>query len=59
MVDFVCAHLPSTLQNDCINFVDLYGESIIDILVNQELDPKLVCQTLQLCKSPSFAGGIV
>lgn len=56
VVDFICAHLPSTLMNDCINFVDLYGDSIIDILVNQELDPKLVCQTLTLCKPPSFTG---
>lgn len=56
VVDFVCAHLPSTLMNDCIDFVDLYGDSIIDILVDQELDPKLVCQTLKICKASSFTG---
>ncbi|MPC46362.1 Prosaposin [Portunus trituberculatus] len=44
VVDFVCAHLPSTLMNDCIDFVDLYGDSVIDILVDQELDPKLTGQ---------------
>lgn len=56
VVDFVCAHLPKTLMTDCISFVELYGEAIIDILVDQEMDPKLVCQTLQLCKAPSFTG---
>ena len=59
VVDFVCAHLPSTLMNDCIDFVDLYGDSIIDILVDQDLDPKLVCQTLALCKTSSFTGIVV
>lgn len=58
MVDFVCAHLPSTLMNDCIDFVDLYGDSIIDILVDQELEPKLVCQKLKLCKASSFTGKV-
>lgn len=56
VVDFVCAHLPTTVMNDCISFVELYGESIIDILVNQELNPKLVCQTLKLCSPSSFTG---
>ncbi|KAG0714881.1 Prosaposin [Chionoecetes opilio] len=55
-VDFVCAHLPSTLMNDCIGFVDLYGDSIIDLLVNQDLDPKLICQSLTLCKPASLTG---
>lgn len=59
VVDFVCAHLPKTLMNDCINFVELYGEAVIDILVDEEMDPKQVCQNLKLCKAPSFTGVVL
>ena len=48
-VEFACAHLPGTLQEDCIGFIEEYGDSIMQLLT-QELQPKEVCQQLKLCK---------
>ncbi|KAK3891987.1 hypothetical protein Pcinc_004153 [Petrolisthes cinctipes] len=55
VVDFVCAHLPGTLQDDCIGFVEQYGDAIIKLLVH-ELDPEVVCQEMKLCKPPKHTG---
>ncbi|XP_045625830.2 LOW QUALITY PROTEIN: prosaposin [Procambarus clarkii] len=55
VVDFICAHIPGTLQDDCIGFVEEYGDAIIKLLVN-EMNPKVVCQQIKLCKPPSFTG---
>lgn len=54
-VDFVCAHLPGTLQDDCLGFVEQYGDAIIKLLAH-ELDPEVVCQELKLCKPPKHTG---
>lgn len=55
VVDFVCAHLPGTLADDCIGFVEEYGDAIIKLLVH-EMSPKTVCQEIKLCKPPKFTG---
>lgn len=55
VVDFICTRLPGTLQDDCIGFIEQYGDAIVKLLVNQ-LNPKVVCQELKLCKAPSFTG---
>ena len=49
-VEFICSQLPGTIQEDCIGFVEEYGDSIIELLTKQ-LDPKEICQSLSLCKS--------
>lgn len=54
-VDFVCAHLPGTLQDDCLGFVEQYGDAIIKLLAH-ELDPEVVCQEIKLCKPPNRTG---
>lgn len=53
VVDFVCAHMPGVLADDCIGFIEQYGDAIIKLLVH-ELSPKTVCQQIKLCKPPSF-----
>ncbi|XP_071537348.1 uncharacterized protein Sap-r isoform X2 [Panulirus ornatus] len=55
VVDFLCAHLPGTLQDDCIGFVEQYGDAIIKLLVH-DLDPQYICQQMKLCKPPSYTG---
>ncbi|XP_068207263.1 prosaposin [Palaemon carinicauda] len=55
VVDYVCAHLPGTLSDDCIGFIEEYGDAIIKLLVH-ELSPKTVCQQINLCKAPARAG---
>ncbi|KAK7082394.1 hypothetical protein SK128_021438, partial [Halocaridina rubra] len=53
VVDFVCAHLPGTIADDCIGFVEEYGDAIIKLLVH-ELSPKTICQEIKLCEAPQF-----
>ncbi|KAJ6657767.1 hypothetical protein lerEdw1_001954 [Lerista edwardsae] len=44
----VCYVLPKTLQDQCKDFVDIYGKPIIDMLL-EETNPKLVCVMLKCC----------
>lgn len=37
----VCKKLPESIENQCTQFVDLYGDAIVAILV-QEIDPSQV-----------------
>lgn len=50
----VCIVLPSTLQEDCLGFVEQYGRALVELLVNG-LEPSMVCRELHLCKPSSFA----
>lgn len=54
-VDYVCAHLPGTIQDDCLGFVEQYGDAIIKLLAH-ELNPEEVCQEVNLCKPPNHTG---
>ncbi|CAH1795464.1 unnamed protein product [Owenia fusiformis] len=49
-LDKVCRILPSTISDECKDFVDQYGPAVIDLLA-QELDPSMVCSTIGLCSS--------
>lgn len=44
----VCKKLAEPLEEQCTEFVDLYGDAIIAILA-QEIDPTQVCPMLHLC----------
>lgn len=48
VVKRTCAKLPKSLGPECDSFVDLYGDAIIALLV-QEIDPKDVCPQLKFC----------
>ncbi|KAL0983714.1 hypothetical protein UPYG_G00131710 [Umbra pygmaea] len=50
----VCYILPSTLQAQCGDLIEAYGQAIIELLV-QEADPKTICTVLALCKDASRA----
>ena len=45
----LCAYLPGTISDKCIDFVQTYGDEIIDQIVHEEMDPKQVCTALTLC----------
>jgi len=50
MIQFVCSYLPGTIADKCEEFVDEYGQKVIDALVDDELKPKDVCaQILPQC----------
>ncbi|XP_067008274.1 uncharacterized protein Sap-r [Anabrus simplex] len=48
LVDDVCEHLPSTISDQCKEFVDTYGDAVVALLA-QEIDPSVVCPKMGLC----------
>jgi len=45
-VQFVCSYLPDSFDETCEDFVDQYGQKIIDALVDDEMNPTQVCASL-------------
>jgi len=45
-VQFVCSYLPDSIADACEQFVDKWGEKIIDAVVDDEMNPKQVCAEL-------------
>ena len=54
MIDFLCAHLPSTVADMCIDFVEEHGDDIFDML-KEQMDPKAICTELGLCSANAVA----
>ncbi|KAJ1528491.1 hypothetical protein ONE63_006899 [Megalurothrips usitatus] len=50
VVEGACDHLPSSIDNQCKQFVAAYGNAFIAICV-QEVDPSIVCPGLGFCPS--------
>lgn len=50
VVEGACDRLPKTINTQCKDFVDAYGNAFIAILV-QEVDPSVVCPKLGFCPS--------
>lgn len=49
-VDQACEHLPSSINETCVAFVNTYGDAIVAILA-QEIDPSVVCPLVRACPS--------
>ena len=47
-IDFLCAHLPDTVADMCIDFVEQYGDEIFQLVMSQ-VAPKAICSQLGLC----------
>ena len=47
-LDKVCQVLPSSVTQDCLDFVNTYGPAVIALL-EQELEPSEICAILGLC----------
>jgi len=45
----MCSYLPSKMSDKCEDFVEQYGDQIIDLIIHAELDPQLVCAEIGLC----------
>eukprot|EP00092_Neocalanus_flemingeri_P033617 GFUD01036545.1.p1 GENE.GFUD01036545.1~~GFUD01036545.1.p1 ORF type:complete len:893 (-),score=233.50 GFUD01036545.1:245-2923(-) len=55
MIQFVCSYLPGTIDEKCEDLVDVYGQKIIEALVDDEMNPKDVCaQILPDCATTSL-----
>uniref|UniRef100_A0A2K5PJE2 Prosaposin n=1 Tax=Cebus imitator TaxID=2715852 RepID=A0A2K5PJE2_CEBIM len=48
--DKMCVKLPKSLSEECQEVVDMYGSSILSILL-QEVSPEVACNMLHLCSS--------
>merc|ERR1711874_285784 len=54
MIQFVCSYLPGTIADKCEEFVDEYGQKVVDALVDDELEPKEVCgEIIPACATSS------
>ena len=42
----MCSYLPGTIADRCEEFVDEYGQKVIDAIVHDELKPTAVCSQL-------------
>ncbi|XP_055696691.1 prosaposin [Lutzomyia longipalpis] len=49
-VNKVCGRIPHTFEAECHNFVDVYGDAIVALLV-QDIDPSMVCPRIRFCPS--------
>ena len=58
MVQFLCSYLPGTIADKCEEFVDQWGQKVIDLIVQDELNPSEVCgQIMPECSSQSGLRG--
>ena len=39
----MCSYLPGTIADKCKEFVDEYGQKVIDAIVHEEVKPTEVC----------------
>lgn len=43
-----CDKFPSSIRGNCHNFINLYGDAVIALLV-QEIDPREICPQIKMC----------
>lgn len=49
-IQMICSYMPETIADKCEDFVDQYGDQIIHLIAELELDPRQVCAEIQLCE---------
>ena len=53
-VEMVCSYIPGrSVAERCEDFVQDYGDKIIEIIVSWEVNPKQVCGEMSLCPNSS------
>jgi len=50
-VEMLCSYMPETIGDKCIDFVQEYGDEVIDLIIRAEMNPDQVCSALTLCTS--------
>jgi saposin len=48
-IQMACSYMPESVAEQCEDFVEEYGDEIIKLVIEAELDPKEVCTALTLC----------
>lgn len=54
-LDKLCSHLPRSLTDQCIDFVDTYSKELVEMLL-ADLSPQEVCTYLKLCDATKDVG---
>ena len=54
VVSKACKHLPAKLQNKCVSMINIYGQSIIN-LVQQHTHGKTICGKIGLCAPADYS----
>ena len=54
-VEMVCSYMPEAVSDKCVDFVQEYGDEVIRLIVDLEMNPKLVCAALTLCETHTDA----
>ncbi|XP_011161385.1 prosaposin isoform X1 [Solenopsis invicta] len=49
----VCTKIPSSIEGECQEFVNTYGDAVVALLV-QEIDPSQVCSMIRICPSEAL-----
>jgi saposin len=52
-IEMLCSYMPFTIGDKCIDFVQEYGDQIIEIIIETELNPEQICGALTLCNMSS------
>ena len=45
----ICSYMPETIADKCEDYVQTYGDEIIRLIVEMEMEPAEVCAELGLC----------
>ena len=56
-IEMLCSYMPETIGDKCIEFVQEYGDEIIDLIIKAEMNPDQVCAAITLCSSPYTTWG--
>eukprot|EP00095_Tigriopus_kingsejongensis_P007881 maker-scaffold127_size327531-snap-gene-2.26 protein:Tk07881 transcript:maker-scaffold127_size327531-snap-gene-2.26-mRNA-1 annotation:"saposin isoform 1" len=51
-VQMMCSYLPESVAEKCEEFVDIYGEELIRMIVHTGLNPEDFCSELGICTDP-------
>ena len=52
----VCSFMPKSVSEQCEDFVAKYGDMIIKLIVEAEMNPDAVCSALLLCAESELWG---
>jgi hypothetical protein len=52
----LCSFMPQSVSQQCEDFVTKYGDMIIKLIVEAEMNPDAVCAALSLCSETQLWG---
>ena len=52
----LCSFMPRAISDQCENFVATYGDMIIKMIIEAEMNPDAVCTALMLCTESHLWG---